>query len=182
MTGTRDRRRAALAFGLLLLLACGVAAVPSPQPLRLRDDCDPATFNAAIAPGTCIGNGNTTFDRFIAELIDDQKVGAWRFNPDHQDLHPGQQTVIQNRGGETHSFTKVANFGGGFVPELNDPSGNPVPAPECVTFPAVFSTLVPAGTTVAGPTAGTTGLPVGETKFQCCIHPWMRTVLKVRAD
>jgi hypothetical protein len=33
--------------------------------------------------------------------------------------------------GETHTFTEVAQFGGGLVGLLNDLSGNPVPAPEC---------------------------------------------------
>jgi hypothetical protein len=30
-----------------------------------------------------------------------------------------------------------------------------------------------------GPTAGSSGLPVGTHRFQCCIHPWMRTVIEV---
>ncbi len=32
--------------------------------------------------------------------------------------------------------------------------------------------FVPAGATVPGPTVS------GEAKFQCCIHPWMRTTVR----
>lgn len=172
--------RAVLSVGLLLTLALVVMASSSPQDFRLRDDCEPASFNAVIGPGTCIGNGDTSFADFIAQLTKDQVAGAWRISPDDTGLHPGQPTTIVNRGGETHTFTKVANFGGGFVPILNSLSGNPVPAPECVNFPAVLSTFHPAGSSAPGPVAGTADLPSGQTKFQCCIHPWMRTVVAVK--
>ena len=89
----------------------------------------------------------------------------------------GQSIVIENRGGETHTFTPVAEFGGGFVTELNGISGNPVPAPECLNFGLIV--FIPAGGIEVGPTAGSSELPVGSHKFQCCIHPWMRTVIDV---
>jgi hypothetical protein len=92
-------------------------------------------------------------------------------------LNVGRPTFIENRGGETHTFTPVANFGGGFVNELNGISGNPVPAPECLNFGAIV--FIPAGGAEEGPTAGSSELPVGSHKFQCCIHPWMRTVIEV---
>ena len=71
----------------------------------------------------------------------------------------------------------MENFGGGFVTELNGISGNPVPAPECLNFGTMV--FIPAGGTAEGPTAGSSDLPVGSHKFQCCIHPWMRTVIDV---
>lgn len=37
----------------------------------------------------------------------------------------------------------------------------------------------PAGAAEEGPTAGSSDLPVGLSRFQCCIHPWMRTVIEV---
>jgi hypothetical protein len=88
-------------------------------------------------------------------------------------------TLIENVGGEAHTFTPVAEFGGGFIPDLNGISGNPVPAPECLNIPALV--FIPAGGTEEGPTAGSSDLPVGSHKFQCCIHPWMRTVIEVQA-
>ena len=159
--------------------------------LRIRDDCDPATFNAALGAGACVGNGDTTFAKFQAELAQERSVGSWRFNPDNEfTIDFGRSLRIESRAGETHTFTRVANFGGGFVATLNAASGNLVPAPECAIVnpdgtlrpqPAGPANLfVRAGTTVVGPTAGGPLLPVGRSKFQCCIHPWMRTTARVR--
>jgi hypothetical protein len=45
-------------------------------------------------------------------------------------------------------------------------------APECAT-----ATNIPAGTGVK-----LSGLSAGNHRFQCCIHPWMRAIVKVKAD
>src|SRR5437763_15415212 len=103
-----------------------VQAGPSIRTVQLRDDCDPATFNATIGDGTCVGGGDTTFPDFIAEFTARGSVDEWRFNPDRSEADRGVNT--QNRGGEAHTFTEVAQFGGGFVGLLN---GNTAPAPEC---------------------------------------------------
>jgi hypothetical protein len=97
-------------------------------------------------------------------------------------LSSGQATTLHNTGGETHTFTKVASFGGGFVPDLNQFSGNPTEAPECMLPPSDTFILVEAGETEAGPTAWTAALPVGVNHFQCCIHPWMRITINVQQD
>ena len=154
----------------------------------MRDDCDPATFDAAVGPGTCIQRGSTTFGDFIADLIEDHFVAAWRFDPRRAPVHQGRSIELKNRGGETHTFTKVAKFGGGFVPPLNGLTApileTPV-APECVSAPGVpappspTNIFVPAGQEVDGPMAGTSALPLGQSKWQCCIHPWMRTTITV---
>src|SRR5262249_3237066 len=105
----------------------------------------------------------------------------------------GKTLNLGNTGGETHTFTKVAKFGGGFIIPLNELSGNPVPRPECTTGAVVVANLilqaqpagpanifVGAGEEEEGPTAGGPILPAGQTvKFQCCLHPWMRTELRV---
>jgi hypothetical protein len=165
-------------------LACSLWAPPtagadSAQAIRLRDDCDPATFNAALGPGACVGNGGTTITEFNDELAARGSVNAWKYNPDHTDGKPGQGLLVVNRGGETHTFTRVANFGGGFVAPLNEASGNTTPAPECAAIqpdgslrpqPAGPTNMfVAAGQQVPGPALGN-----GTTLFQCCIHPWMR--------
>lgn len=168
----------------------------------MRDACDPDSFNAALGPGHCVAghHGNTLFSDFLGELQSDQNAGAWRFNPMlnategqfklvRVDLNPGDQTTIQNLGGETHTFTRVENFGGGFKARLNGLTGNPDPAPECAQV-LPDGTLAPqpesdtnqfveAGNTEAGPTAGSAALPLGESRWECCIHPWMRMVVKV---
>jgi hypothetical protein len=161
----------------LLSLTVGAGAIQGDKKIRMYDDCEPTSFNAVLGDGTCIGNGHTTFDEFIAELTETQDAHKWRNQPSQMHLNIGRPTIIENRGGEVHTFTPVAQFGGGFIPDLNGISGNPVPAPECLNVPALV--FIPAGATEEGPTAGSSELPVGTTRFQCCIHPWMRTVIEV---
>ncbi len=166
----------ALCAVVVLGLTAGAGAVSGDKKIRLLDDCDPATFNAVLGDGACVGNGTTTFNEFIQELEETQDAHAWRNQPSRMTLNVGRTTIIENRGGEVHTLTPVADFGGGFVAELNGISGNPVPAPECLNFGAII--FIPAGATEEGPTAGA-DLPVGSHKFQCCIHPWMRTIIEV---
>src|ERR1043165_5896163 len=161
----------------LLSLTVGAGAIQGDKKIRLLDDCDPTSFNAVLGDGACIGSGHTTFDQFIAELEKTQDAHAWRNQPSNMQINVGRPTIIENRGGETHTFTEVANFGGGFVNELNGISGNQIPPPECLHFGAIV--FIPAGGAEEGPTAGSSDLPVGSHKFQCCIHPWMRTVIDV---
>jgi hypothetical protein len=81
--------------------------------------------------------------------------------------------VAVNRGGEVHTFTEVAQFGGGIVPILNTLTNNPVVAPECNALePDDF--VAPGGTYREEPLEGS-----GTARFQCCIHPWMRLEVKV---
>jgi hypothetical protein len=192
----------AVGIGVALLLSClATANAQTTKTITMRDACDPASFNAAVGPGTCIPgqHGNTLFTDFIGELQTDQNAGAWRFNPMlnatagtfklvRLDLTSGDQTTIQNKGGETHTFTRVDKFGGGFKAVLNGLTGNPVPAPECAQV--LNGTLMPqpesatnqfveAGKTEAGPTAGRSALPLGVSRWECCIHPWMRMVVVV---
>lgn len=176
-----------LFFGALFLFSALSVAQTEVVSIRIRDACDPKSFNEVIGPGTCIGgpHGTTKFKLFIEEIKEDHFAGAWRFNPLLKastgtfqlvtlKLDSGRQTALQNKGGETHTFTRVEKFGGGLVPPLNQLSGNPEPAPECLQPPSDTNIFVEAGETDTGPTAGTSALPVGENKFQCCIHPWMR--------
>jgi len=168
---------AAVAAIALFGLTTRTGAVQGDKKVRLLDDCEPTSFNAVLGDGACVGNGHTTFDEFIAELGATEDAHAWRNQPSAMHLNVGRPTLIENTGGETHTFTPVANFGGGFVNELNGISGNPVPAPECLNFGSIV--FIPAGGAAEGPTAGSSDLPVGSHKFQCCIHPWMRTVIEV---
>ena len=187
-----------VAFAVLLLCAVAVLSAPDIAQLQtftigIHDACDPGTFTAAVGPFTCKpgAHGTTKFNVFIAELQSDHIAGAWRFNPllnatqgtfelATVNLVSGQPTSLHNTGGETHTFTKVASFGGGLVPPLNLLSGNPTPAPECLQPPSDKFIVVEAGETEAGPTAGTTALPSGMSQFQCCIHPWMRIRINVQ--
>src|SRR6478736_6332690 len=115
-TGGRMIRPVHLISGFLTAVAFAAVAASvtadSPTTVQIRDDCDP-----------------TTFDAFIAELSATQAAEKWRFNPDR--MSEPRDIVAHNRGGETHSFTKVAKFGGGQVDVLNALSGNTKLAPEC---------------------------------------------------
>lgn len=146
-------------------------AADSPTTVQIRDDCDPTTFNAAVGAGTCVGGGGTTFDAFIAEVSATQAAEKWRFNPDR--MSEPRDIVAHNRGGETHSFTKVAKFGGGVVDVLNTLSGNTELAPECFQ-PSVGGTFVGPGQDL-----NVAGVKGGD-QYQCCIHPWMRTTVRKR--
>jgi hypothetical protein len=167
---------------MLVALAAGVALAGdnggNNKNVRVdvRDACDPATFDAAVGPGTCLpghSGGTITFNDFLAELGEDGSVGAWRFNPDALNPNRDVTFTLRSKGGETHTFTRVANFGGGVVPVLNQIGGFGETAPECVQPPSANNVIIPAGQTVAGPSVG-----AGESaKFQCCIHPWMRTTV-----
>jgi hypothetical protein len=185
-------RRCVAATLVMVFMAASVvlAAASDPLVVRLRDKCDSTTFNAALGAGTCVGTGTITFSHFIQEVTSAKKAGAWHFDPAAGTVDEGTVLALENRGGETHTFTKVENFGGGFVAPLNALFGNPIPAPECAT--ATFGGLIPkppspgnifvgAGTSELGPTAGDPILPSATTtKFQCCIHPWMRTELRTQ--
>lgn len=145
--------------------------------IDLRDDCDSVSFNAELGAGTCIRRGSVTFDEFLAELREKRDVGSWKNNPDRFDAKLGTLLDVVNIGGEGHSFTRVVRFGGGFVPLLNTLSGNTTVAPECAN-PATV-TVVPAGGHQHIRTGGT-GLAAGTYRFQCCIHPWMRTTATIK--
>ena len=142
--------------------------------VRMRDACDPATFDAALQdPNACTRNGNVTFDHFVAELTKLQYAPQWRFDPAVVELDPHRDLLALNRGGEVHTFTRVAKFGGGIVPLLNNLSGNRVAAPECLTLEA--DDFVAPGATY------TAELSTEHLQhFQCCIHPWMRADVRMR--
>jgi hypothetical protein len=162
------------------------------RPVLITDDCEPASFNATF-PGSCVGNGKTTFGKFIAQLTQHQNAFLWMFAPRESTVPVGKTLGLGNTGGETHTFTKVAEFGGGFVIPLNELSGNPVPTPECTTgavlVPGVMlepqpngpaNIFIRPGEEEEGPTGGGSILPAGRTvKFQCCVHPWMRAEVRV---
>lgn len=148
-------------------------ASESERLVSMMDACDPTTFNAVIGPGTCVRQGGVTFAEFIAELTRTRKAGSWHNAPPSTTGHAGQTLLAVNRGGEVHTFTRVAVFGGGIVPPLNALSGNPVVAPECNAL--VGSDFVAAGATFEEEIGA-----AGTHRFQCCIHPWMRTTVRAQ--
>lgn len=141
--------------------------------VTMMDACDPATFNAALGDGTCVSrHGGVKLDDFIAQLTNNQKAGAWHNAPPEMTAKEGVTLLAINNGGEVHTFTRVAAFGGGRVPLLNQLSGNPNVAPECNELEG-DDFVPPGGTYQEEVTSAATQL------FMCCIHPWMRTTVHV---
>jgi len=153
------------------------ASQPETQRIRIQDDCDRRTFNAVLGPGSCVGDGGTTFEELFEQLTERRQAGAWSFSPNRVTVDAGTSLRAFNQGGETHSFTKVRRFGPGCVPEVNEALGfrEGVLARECAT-PAWLRTLRGPGTAIR-----VRGLRAGTHRFACLIHPWMRTTVQVRA-
>ena len=141
--------------------------------VNMLDNCDPDSFDAVLGPGSCVRSGGMTFDHFIAQLSRLAFVAPWRFAPQHSSVRVGQTFVARNIGGEVHTFTQVDEFGGGIVPLLNQLAQVPNVAPECTA-------LGPDDFVAPGGARSEEVGPAGTSKFQCCIHPWMRLEASVR--
>ena len=153
--------------------------------VTMMDDCSTTDggYNAfggcpegAPFPGSNSFKGDVSVAEFFALLFSPlaapgHVIGhpSWRNEPSYISIRAGQSVRVTNRGGRAHSFTEVADFGGGFVPPLN---GSMQPAPEC-SNPADVVLLH------YGQAQQLEGLDPGLHKFQCCIHPWMRGSVKV---
>ena len=146
----------------------------------LRDDCDPTDPAWTPTGGCTLNSGDVSNAEFGSNRLSPlapSVIGhpAWWFDPNYLKVEAGKSIRIRNDGGRVHTFTEVANFGGGRVPPLN--AGQPgtasmTPAPECVA-PGVVD--IPGGGRDV-----VEGLTPGNHRFQCCIHPWMRTLVKVQ--
>jgi len=176
-------------FGLLagcLMFAGATFAVAQENSSRLAqvvalDECDPTTFNAALGPDFCknialaaLGYATTLSDLF-------QKAGegnpdrGWDFEPDTVKIKEGTTLSVVDQGGEPHTFTEVAKFGGGFIAGLNHGEAT---VPECV---GGFSNVAVAKTRILQAShVDITGLKKGKHLFECCIHPWMRVKVEVK--
>ena len=174
-------RPAARRFGLaaLFLLALGVVAPGSAlahgsRNVQILDRCDPASFNAMFGDGVCtMRNGGVPVTQFLRRVNPkDGGHSAWRFSPGQLRLKSGDTLRLNNRGGETHTFTEVLNFGGGFVPLLNNalPPGTPLAVPASADL----------GFIGPGEQRDLPALGAGTHLFECLIHPWMRTTVDQR--
>jgi len=124
----------ALTLGLWLL---SLGATPeklvaaTSHDIQVTDDCDP---NADWGTNGCLRDEGSVsraeFGEFLLSPLASAVVGhpSWRNEPGYVTLDLGQKLKVKNTGGRTHTFTEVANFGGGRVPPLNV---GLTPAPEC---------------------------------------------------
>jgi plastocyanin len=151
---------------------------PSLAQVVALDECDPATFNAALGPDFCKNvalGAATKFADLFAKVAKGTPDPGWDFEPDALHISKGTTLVVVDQGGEPHTFTEVAQFGGGFIGPLN---GGENTVPECAggfSNVAVAKTRILQGSQLLIP-----GLSKGKHLFQCCIHPWMRTEVQVK--
>ncbi len=170
-------------FAGCLILMCTFAQAqdrsPSLAQIVALDECDPVTFNQALGPDFC-KNIALGFVTTLSQLFAEAQAGTpdpnWDFEPDTVSMTKGTTLSVVDQGGEPHTFTEVAQFGGGFIPVLNAPGENTVP--ECS---GGFGQVAVAKTRILqGSQVNITGLSKGEHLFQCCIHPWMRVKVEVK--
>lgn len=183
--------------GLAAVTAPAASAAPGPPKqitMKLSDHCDKPSWDANPAfAGVCLLDaGGVTPERFTADLAKGGNNNWW-INNRQQTIKAGDSLFVDNVGGETHTFTEVARFGGGIVPPFN------VAVPEKtlaqgkdvvldangqIPFGVVVGTAVAPDAAHPGPFGSPpsrvrSGLSVGTHRFQCLFHPWMRTVVTV---
>jgi plastocyanin len=184
MTGVRGLLAAAVAVCVLSPSASPTRAVLASgddNDIAIRDDCDPDDPAWAPSGGCTLRDGDVTNAEFGVESgpasgpLASSVIGhqAWRNDPPYLKIEVGDSVKVRNRGGRTHTFTEVAEFGGGRVPPLNQ---GLLPAPECNPPTSTAVDLAP------GAKARVRGLAEGNHRFQCCIHPWMRAIIKVKPE
>jgi len=179
------RRFAKLFLAALTLSLVSAAVAQENQPNLVQvvalDECDPVTFNAVLGPDFCknvalaaLGYA-TTFNDFFALAAAGTPDSGWDFEPDVVRIKKGTTVNVVDQGGEPHTFTEVAKFGGGFIEPLN--AGEPT-VPECA---GGFKNIAVARTRILqGSQLNVTHLSKGTHRFECCIHPWMRMTVEVK--
>jgi plastocyanin len=176
MTGLRAAIVAVIVLGLVAATAAATYASrghhsEGGKRISIRDDCD-GSDTAWNAVGGCTRkHGRVTVAEFDEELDSPRAAAvvghqAWRNDPPYLVIKQGQSITVKNKGGRGHTLTEVAEFGGGVIPPLNE---GLTPSPEC----ANLLELTP------GESAKLEALGVGNHRFICCFHPWMRALVKV---
>jgi plastocyanin len=182
--GSRFSRRAvtALAMGaaaaasLVLSAPAALADQPQVKNMRLLDACDKASWDAEFKDLCTTNAGSVTLAKFRADLAKGGS-GAWWINNRDETIDAGDALHVSNEGGIVHTFTEVQSYGQGVVDEWNQAVPNEGPAINIAGRPVGFgdfATAVPSGTSTDVTPAK------GVHKYQCIIHPWMRTVVTVR--
>jgi plastocyanin len=169
------RRVAIAGVAAAAILAVPLAASANPSEIYMSDACS-LSFNVALNdPTVCNRNGGTPFDVFIQQLTQNKKAGAWHFSAPRVNVRAGDSLIVENRGGETHTFSEVSQFGGGGIVDVINEILFGTPTPP--TFFIGRLNFVGAGgeTTITPST-----LTPGTHLFICAIHPWMEETVVVR--
>ena len=176
-------------LGVTFAVALAVAVTAfadSGKMFRVTDDCDPNDVDW-VAVGGCFRDGGEVTRAEFRRANQNGYPGhpSWRIVPPYVAEQSDYEIRVRNAGGRVHTFTEVANFGGGYIATLNPPSA--IPAPECATVDAATGALGPAPDAVAttlapGAEMRVEDLKPGTHNFQCCVHPWMRSTVKITGN
>jgi plastocyanin len=203
------RLRPTLAAALCGTTLLAATAVPTAlasdnkgEPIRVQDRCDPNTFNpiGVLCTRPAGGENRTFAEMFLppngfifqrpAQVLKERDARGWRFNPDDVDAKSGTRLHVVNEGGEVHTFTRVAEFSLGCIDVINAAFAGLLPAADpalCANFPSDprLNVLAPKNAPRPLNTLPThIDVPVtggGTLKYQCMIHPWMRTTVEVKS-
>jgi plastocyanin len=163
--------------------AVAQAKTPSVAQVVALDECDPVTFNAVLGPDFCknVALAALGYATKLTDLFTEAAAGTpdpgWDFEPDTVRINEGTILTVVDQGGEPHTFTEVAKFGGGFITDLNHGEAT---VPECA---GGFKNVAVAKTRILqGSQTQVTNLSKGEHLFECCIHPWMRVKVEVKGE
>jgi plastocyanin len=165
---------AVLAVATLPLLApvAAQAQAPHARVVELRDACQKASWDVEF-PGLCSKDaGSVSLPEFRAQLAKGGS-GAWWIRQRALTLDAGDTVAATDVGGILHTFTEVDQFGKGCVPEWNQAVSEAV---DNCDFGKFGATVL-----LTGQTSKPQTLSVGVHKFQCLVHPWMRTTITVKA-
>jgi hypothetical protein len=158
-----------------ITMALTQPGIPSAREVLLTlDNCSPKDTSWNNFGGCALKQGDVTTAEFGSLLPFGHP--SWRFEPQYIVVKKGEKIVVKNRGGDAHTFTEVAAFGGGFIGQLNNPE-NSAAVPECdggPNNPAVSASFIKPGSKVVFKE-----LTKGLKLYQCCLHPWMRSVIRV---
>src|SRR5207302_6595359 len=95
----------------------GLAQEEGATPVQIvaLDECAPASFALALGVDFCknvaVGYG-TRFADLFAQAAAGKPDPGWDFEPDKVTINQGTPLVVVDQGGEPHTFTEVAKFGG----------------------------------------------------------------------
>ena len=173
------------ATGVVAVAAAAVltfvpVAAANPSKVLASDACSPSFNELFMDPTICTRNGGTPVEVFLQQLQQNKFAGAWHFSPKRVNVDAGDSLTVENRGGETHTFSEVSRFGGGgIVPQLNEILfGTPNPPTFFIPDPPGQPTnFIPAGGQI---TIDPSTLTPGTHLFICAIHPWMEDTVVVR--
>jgi hypothetical protein len=165
-------------------LAVAVTAfADSGKRFLITDDCDPTDADW-VAVGGCFRDGGDVTRAEFRRANENGYPGhpSWRIIPPYVAEQSRDEIRARNTGGRVHTFTEVEKFGGGFNAGQNPPGA--IPAPECATVDPATGALNPAAAAIAttlapGAEMRVEDLKPGAHNFQCCIHPWMRSTVKI---